>query len=225
MIINDLFFLDLTRKSFLDDDDDFEVPARANRSQTAKNKEKPTASTKLKLTFRIGDKNSKDNNQDSTLDLFGDSLDESMIAAACRTINDTAAPVAPQTTNKPSSHGPQRTPLDHKISSQFNIDLEDLLSEKQNPTETSVDTRKTTTSRSTNSTALRGKGGDIPGRSRASGEERLKSSQFDINLDELLESDPSNQGECPPARQIVLVISRLQFGLLCNFHFLYLPRK
>ena len=127
-----------------------------------------------------------------------------MIAAACRTINNTAAPVVPQTTNKSSSHGPQRTPLDHKISSQFNIELEDLLSEEHNPAGASVNTRVTT--KSTHSRAMRGKGGDIPRKSRASGENRLKSSQFDINLDELLESDTPNQGESPSARQIILVI-------------------
>ena len=127
-----------------------------------------------------------------------------MIAAACRTINNTAAPVAPQTTKKSSSHCPQKTPLDHKISSQFNIEVEDLLSDEQNPAGASVNTRVTT--KSTHLTAMRGKGGDIPGKSRASGENRLKSSQFDINLDELLESDPPNQGESPPAGQIILVI-------------------
>ncbi|KAL5249553.1 hypothetical protein ACHWQZ_G018427 [Mnemiopsis leidyi] len=175
------------KESCQDDDDDFEIPASANRSRTTKNKEKSAKKTKLlnKLTSRSHD--NKENKEDSTLDLFGDSLDESMIAAACRTINQTAAPVPdlPRHTSNKSSSGS----FDDKISSQFNIDLEDLLSEESAVNNVHTGVTKTSSS----SAECRGRDGKATTKSAGSGRDRPRSSQFDINLDELLESDTPHQ--------------------------------
>ena len=185
----DILYFHSTRKYFLDDDDDFEIPASANRSRTTKNKEKSAKKTKLlnKLTSRSHD--NKENKEDSTLDLFGDSLDESMIAAACRTINQTAAPVPdlPRHTSNKSSSGS----FDDKISSQFNIDLEDLLSEESAVNNVHTGVTKTSSS----SAECRGRDGKATTKSAGSGRDRPRSSQFDINLDELLESDTPHQGD------------------------------
>ena len=116
--------------------------------------------------------------EDSTFDLFGDSFDESMIDAACKTINQTTAKTS---VNKQTNFSHQ------KISSQFNIDLDDLLSEEE------LDQTKPVPEPCCSKTKL----GDKIVRAAKSRDPpdttKMTSSQFDIDLDDLLSEEESDQ--------------------------------
>ena len=138
------------------EDDDFETPTRMNRSKSMKMKAK--SAVKGNTSRRLAGCPVEDG-ADTTVDLFGDSFDESMMDAVCKTIdqgggphcktkNKTVTTVAASnnsssvkkstfaskstsvkksaSANKSTSVNKSADTSNQRISSQFNIDLDEL---------------------------------------------------------------------------------------------------